>query len=101
MARSSAGSAPERVPVLPIATRWLRNVRHLGVIGHVTVAIHPLMGTSGSSYPCVMELEFRHLRIVCAIADAGSVTRASTQLGLSPPALTHPLQRIASLLGGR
>jgi len=48
-----------------------------------------------------MELEFRHLRIVCAIADAGSVTRASTQLGLSQPALTHQLQRIESLLGGR
>jgi DNA-binding transcriptional LysR family regulator len=48
-----------------------------------------------------MELEFRHLRIVCAIADAGSVTRASTQLGLSQPALTHQLQRIENLLGGR
>jgi DNA-binding transcriptional LysR family regulator len=48
-----------------------------------------------------MELEFRHLRIVCAIADAGSVTRASTQLGLSQPALTHQLQRIEGLLGGR
>jgi DNA-binding transcriptional LysR family regulator len=48
-----------------------------------------------------MELEFRHLRIVCAIADAGSVTKASTQLGLSQPALTHQLQRIESLLGGR
>lgn len=48
-----------------------------------------------------MDLEFRHLRIVCAIADAGSVTRASTQLGLSQPALTHQLQRIETLLGGR
>ncbi|HEV2780460.1 MAG TPA: LysR family transcriptional regulator [Actinophytocola sp.] len=48
-----------------------------------------------------MELEFRHLRIVCAIADAGSVTRASTLLGLSQPALTHQLQRIENLLGGR
>jgi DNA-binding transcriptional LysR family regulator len=48
-----------------------------------------------------MELEFRHLRIVCAIADAGSVTKASTQLGLSQPALTHQLQRIEGLLGGR
>ncbi|HET9142122.1 LysR family transcriptional regulator [Actinophytocola sp.] len=48
-----------------------------------------------------MELEFRHLRIVCAIADAGSVTKASTVLGLSQPALTHQLQRIEGLLGGR
>lgn len=48
-----------------------------------------------------MELDFRHLRIVCAIADAGSVTRASTQLNLSQPALTHQLQRIENLLGGQ
>lgn len=46
------------------------------------------------------ELELRHLRVVCAVADAGSVCRAATQLGMSQPALTAQLQRIERRLGG-
>src|SRR5258706_10950504 len=47
-----------------------------------------------------MDLELRHLRVVCAIADAGSVTKAASVLGLAQPALTAQLQRIERALGG-
>jgi DNA-binding transcriptional LysR family regulator len=47
-----------------------------------------------------MELELRHLRVVCAIADSGSVTKAASALGLAQPALTAQLQRIERALGG-
>jgi DNA-binding transcriptional LysR family regulator len=48
-----------------------------------------------------MDIELRHLRVLCAIADAGSVTKAAAALGLAPPALTAQLQRIEQSLGGR
>lgn len=47
-----------------------------------------------------MDLELRHLRVVCAIAEAGSVTKAASVLGLAQPALTAQLQRIERTLGG-
>lgn len=47
-----------------------------------------------------MKLELRHLQIVCAIADNGSVTKAASALGLAQPALTTQLQRIERSLGG-
>jgi DNA-binding transcriptional LysR family regulator len=47
-----------------------------------------------------VELELRHLRIVLAIAEAGSVTKAAATLGLAQPALTTQLQRIERILGG-
>ncbi len=47
-----------------------------------------------------MNLELRHLRVVCAIADTGSVTKAAALLGLAQPALTAQLQRIERTLGG-
>lgn len=47
-----------------------------------------------------MNLELRHLRVVVAIADTGSVTKAASQLGLAQPALTAQLQRIERALGG-
>ncbi|AHH97561.1 hypothetical protein GCM10010174_03010 [Kutzneria viridogrisea] len=46
------------------------------------------------------ELEFRHLRVVRAVAEAGSVNRAATQLGISQPGLTAQLKRIERVLGG-
>lgn len=46
-----------------------------------------------------MELELRHLKVVCAIADAGSVTKAAAALGLPQPALTTQLQRIERVFG--
>lgn len=47
-----------------------------------------------------MNLELRHLRVVCAIADTGSVTKAAARLGLAQPALTAQLNRIERTLGG-
>lgn len=41
-----------------------------------------------------MDLELRHLRTVCLLADTGSVTKAATALSMSQPALTTQLQRI-------
>lgn len=48
-----------------------------------------------------MRVELRHLRAVCAIADAGSVTKAAAHLGLAAPALTTQLQRIERVFGGK
>lgn len=48
-----------------------------------------------------MELELRHLRVVVALADAGSVSKAAAALGVSQPSLTAQLQRIERAVGGR
>ncbi|MFD0684418.1 LysR family transcriptional regulator [Actinomadura fibrosa] len=48
-----------------------------------------------------MQLELRHLRTLCAIADAGSLSRAAAAVGVSQPALTAQLQRIETVLGGQ
>lgn len=47
-----------------------------------------------------MNLELRHLKVVVAIAETGSVTKAASMLGLAQPALTAQLQRIERTLGG-
>ncbi|MFI7547330.1 LysR family transcriptional regulator [Actinoplanes sp. NPDC049599] len=47
-----------------------------------------------------MDLELRHLRMICAIAEAGSVSKAASALGLAQPALTTQLQRIERAVGG-
>ncbi|MFI6939241.1 LysR substrate-binding domain-containing protein [Streptomyces sp. NPDC050418] len=47
-----------------------------------------------------MELELRHLRTVRAIAEAGSLTKAATVLGVAQPALSAQLKRIERALGG-
>jgi DNA-binding transcriptional LysR family regulator len=47
------------------------------------------------------ELELRHLRLVCAIADEPSLTRAAARLGVSQPSLSATLQRIERRVGGR
>jgi len=54
----------------------------------------------GCLYGRPVDIELRHLRIVCAIAEAGSVTKAAAALGLAQPALTTQLQRIERTLGG-
>ncbi|MEV4681755.1 LysR family transcriptional regulator [Streptomyces kurssanovii] len=46
-----------------------------------------------------MELEVRHLRALCAIADTGSLHKAARQLGVSQPSLTTQLRRIENFLG--
>ncbi|MFD3415587.1 LysR family transcriptional regulator [Streptomyces cyaneofuscatus] len=46
-----------------------------------------------------MDLELRHLRILPAIAEAGSLTRAAAALMLSQPAMTTQLRRIEASFG--
>ncbi|GGK00239.1 transcriptional regulator [Pilimelia anulata] len=46
-----------------------------------------------------MELELRHLRTVCAIAETGSLTKAAAVMRMSQPALTARLQRLEAELG--
>ncbi|MFG2549612.1 LysR family transcriptional regulator [Streptomyces sp. NPDC048581] len=46
-----------------------------------------------------MELELRHLRVLCAIADAGSVGRAAAELGYTQPAVSTQLRRIEGHFG--
>ncbi|MFB6439697.1 LysR family transcriptional regulator [Streptomyces sp. NPDC056411] len=46
-----------------------------------------------------MELELRHLRVLCAIADAGSLGRAASDLGYSQPAISTQLRRIEQHFG--
>ena len=48
-----------------------------------------------------MQVELRHLRVICAIADAGSLSKAATAVGVSQPALTAQLQRVEGALGGQ
>jgi LysR family transcriptional regulator for metE and metH len=48
-----------------------------------------------------VDLEVRHLRLVTAIADTGSVTRASERLFLTPSALSHQLRDIEMRLRTR
>jgi DNA-binding transcriptional LysR family regulator len=48
-----------------------------------------------------VELEVRHLRALCAIADTGSLRKAARQLGMTQPSLTTQLRRIENTIGGR
>ncbi|WP_181774884.1 LysR family transcriptional regulator [Amycolatopsis pittospori] len=45
-----------------------------------------------------VELDVRHLRLLAAIANAGSLAKAATVLGLSQPALSAQLQRVEHVL---
>ncbi|MER6026183.1 LysR family transcriptional regulator [Streptomyces sp. NPDC001851] len=47
-----------------------------------------------------MDLEVRHLRVICAIAEAGSLTRAAASLCMTQPGLSAQLRRIEAMLGG-
>jgi len=47
-----------------------------------------------------MELEIRHLRVICMVAKTGSVSRAAAALRVSQPGLSAQLHRIERMLGG-
>lgn len=47
-----------------------------------------------------MDPEIRHLRAICAIADAGSLSAAARQLRVSQPALSAQLRRVERIVGG-
>ncbi|MFE6776480.1 LysR family transcriptional regulator [Streptomyces sp. NPDC057702] len=46
-----------------------------------------------------MELEFRHLRVVRAIADHGTLTAAAAELGMTQPSVTEALRRAERIAG--
>lgn len=48
-----------------------------------------------------MEVELRHLRLLCAVAEAGSISRAAAGIGSGQPALTASVQRIERVFGGK
>ncbi|MFH9656992.1 LysR substrate-binding domain-containing protein [Streptomyces sp. NPDC017248] len=48
-----------------------------------------------------MEFEVRHLRVLCAIADTGSLHKAARELGLAQPSLSAQLRRIERALGAQ
>lgn len=68
--------------------------------GGIRWGISGWCGSLGPAYSRVMELEVRHLRALCAIADAGSLHKAARQLGVSQPSLTTQLRRIERALDG-
>jgi DNA-binding transcriptional LysR family regulator len=47
-----------------------------------------------------MKLDIRHLRVVVAVADAGSLSEAARVLGVSQPTVSTQLRRIEDSLGG-
>ncbi|WP_034087076.1 LysR family transcriptional regulator [Streptacidiphilus albus] len=46
-----------------------------------------------------MDLELRHLRVLCAIADTGSVSQGAALLGYSQPTMSTQLRRIEQHFG--
>ncbi|MET7277302.1 LysR family transcriptional regulator [Kribbella sp. NPDC005582] len=47
-----------------------------------------------------MELELRHLRVICRVAETGSISKAAASLQVSQPSLTAQVRRIEALIGG-
>src|SRR5689334_12973656 len=92
------------------AGRWRRKRRPgpAGQAGERPVSSPPMRLTpprDGCDIPAghnlaAMELELRHLRVVCRLADTGSVSKAAAALGVSQPSLTAQLHRIEEAVGG-
>ncbi|KFU78080.1 ModE molybdate transport repressor domain-containing protein [Amycolatopsis lurida] len=59
--------------------------------------ISPLIGP-GDGHTWPVEIDVRHLRLLDAIASAGSMAKAATALGLSQPALSTQLHRVERAL---
>ncbi|WP_340682355.1 LysR family transcriptional regulator [Amycolatopsis coloradensis] len=59
--------------------------------------ISPLIGP-GDGHTWPTEIDVRHLRLLDAIASAGSIAKAATALGLSQPALSTQLHRVERAL---
>ncbi|TDD83310.1 LysR family transcriptional regulator [Actinomadura darangshiensis] len=47
-----------------------------------------------------MDLDIHHLRMVCTMAEAGSVTQAAARMGMSQPAMSNQLRRVEEMVGG-
>ncbi|MBA3488472.1 MAG: LysR family transcriptional regulator [Longispora sp.] len=48
-----------------------------------------------------MQLELRHLRVICLIAESGTISRAAAVLGVPQPSVTTQLRRIEESLGAQ
>lgn len=48
-----------------------------------------------------MDLDISHLRMVCAMAETGSITQAAARMGMSQPAMSNQLRRVEEIVGGR
>ena len=87
------------VLVLPVH----RMVRSRLVRRRYLPSLGPVGGRQGVPSPHnirVMELEIRHLRVICTVAETGSIGRAAAALRVSQPSLSAQLHRIERMLGG-
>lgn len=48
-----------------------------------------------------MDLDISHLRMVCAMAETGSITQAAARMGMSQPAMSNQLRKVEEIVGGR
>ena len=61
--------------------------------------LRPLVPRGAHFHPALVDLETRELRMLVAIADEGTVTRAAVVLNISQPALSHALRALERRVG--